>query len=90
MILKTTDNTNKTRIVVMDGWPDLEKMLPSINRKNLSILEMALLQILKETAQEVIWVDSGVAHPQMNKALLKRIKSSKHANKMNTVIEAMM
>ena len=68
MILKTTDSTNKNRIVVVDGWSDLEKMLPTTYRNNLLVLEMALLQILKETAQEVIWVDSGVAHPQMNKA----------------------
>ncbi|MHA2023618.1 MAG: hypothetical protein ACTSWQ_08150, partial [Candidatus Thorarchaeota archaeon] len=67
IILKTTDNTNKNRIVVVDGWPDLEKMLPSITRKNLLVLEIVLLQILKETAQEVIWVDSGVDHRLMNK-----------------------
>ncbi|MHA2176767.1 MAG: hypothetical protein ACXAAK_00310, partial [Candidatus Thorarchaeota archaeon] len=54
------------KIVVVDGWADLEKMLPTINRKNLLVLESALLQILKETAQEVVWVDDGVEHTQMN------------------------
>ncbi|TET09223.1 MAG: hypothetical protein E3J86_08810, partial [Candidatus Thorarchaeota archaeon] len=67
MILKTTDIDTENRIVVVDGWPDLEKMLPNTNRKNLSVLEITLLQILKETAQEVIWVDNGVNHPQVSK-----------------------
>ncbi len=66
-ILDVTGSDTKKKIVVVDGWSELEKMLPTTNRKNLSILEMALLQVLKETAQEVIWVDDGVNHPQMNK-----------------------
>ncbi|MHA1495892.1 MAG: hypothetical protein ACTSRQ_17995, partial [Candidatus Thorarchaeota archaeon] len=55
------------KIIVMDGWSDLEKMLPTTNRNNLSILESVLLQILKETAQEVIWVGEGAEHPKINK-----------------------
>jgi len=66
-IIQSTSSNTTNRVVVVDGWSDLDKMLPITNRKNLSVLEITLLQILKETAQEVIWIDSGVDHPLMNK-----------------------
>ncbi|MHA1949754.1 MAG: hypothetical protein ACW99G_13485 [Candidatus Thorarchaeota archaeon] len=66
-ILNGIDVDAKNRIVVVDGWADLRKMLPTTNRKNLSVLENVLLQVLSESAQEVIWVDDGVEHALMNK-----------------------
>jgi hypothetical protein len=56
------------RIVVVDGWSDLEKIVPTNRRNNLQVLELSLLQVMKEMAHEVIWVDDGVNHPQMNEA----------------------
>lgn len=55
------------RIIIVDGWPDLESMVPVGRRNSLQILELSLLQILKDFASELIWVDSGVNHPEMNK-----------------------
>ena len=65
-ILRSTDSVSTKRIVVVDGWNDFEKMIPSTYRKNLTIFESALLQILKETSNEIIWVDGGIDHPKMS------------------------
>ncbi|RDE15579.1 MAG: hypothetical protein C4K48_03705 [Candidatus Thorarchaeota archaeon] len=54
------------RLIVVDGWSDLESMVPAHRRNSLRVLELSLLQVLKELASEVIWVDSGVNHPELN------------------------
>ncbi|MFW9845963.1 MAG: hypothetical protein ACFFD6_04395 [Candidatus Thorarchaeota archaeon] len=50
---------------VVDGWADLELMMPTTRRSNLEVLELSLLQILKEEAHEVIWVGNDVNHPKV-------------------------
>jgi len=57
---------SKERFIVVDGWPDLESMVPASHRNSLQVLELSLLQVLKELVSEVIWVDSGMNHPEMN------------------------
>jgi hypothetical protein len=64
-ILKDSDKDTR-KIVVVDGWSVLEKMLPTTNKKNLTALERVLLQVLEQSVREVIWVDDGADHPQVN------------------------
>jgi hypothetical protein len=68
------------RFVVIDGWPDLERMIPTNRRNNLQILEITLLQVMKELAHEVIWVDGGVGHPQMSETYQRPCVSPSYYN----------
>ncbi len=54
------------RVAIVDGWSDLETMVPRHRRSNLQVLELSLLEILKKL-DEVIWVDSGVNHAEMSR-----------------------
>ncbi|MHA2026200.1 MAG: hypothetical protein ACW98U_09895 [Candidatus Thorarchaeota archaeon] len=51
---------SENRIVVVDGWSDLESMTPANRKNNLQVLELSLLQIIKSGVNEVIWTDTGV------------------------------
>ena len=51
--------------IVVDGWSDLDLIVPATCRSNLQVLELSLLQVLKEAAHEVIWVDCEVDHPKV-------------------------
>ncbi|MFW9887801.1 MAG: hypothetical protein ACFFER_06440 [Candidatus Thorarchaeota archaeon] len=51
--------------VVVDGWSDLELIVPTTHRSNLEVLELSLLQVLKGEAHEVIWVGNEVSHPRV-------------------------
>ncbi|MHA2027304.1 MAG: hypothetical protein ACW98U_15495, partial [Candidatus Thorarchaeota archaeon] len=51
--------------IVVDGWSDLELMVPTSRRSNLQVLELSLLQLLKKFAHEVIWVDREIDHPKV-------------------------
>ena len=55
-------------IVVVDGWSDVENMVPTNRKNNLQVLELSLLQVMKEMVNEVIWIDDGINHPQMSEA----------------------
>ncbi|MHA1423918.1 MAG: hypothetical protein ACTSWA_12775 [Candidatus Thorarchaeota archaeon] len=90
-ILQDTDSGSKNKIVLVDGWSDLEKMLPATNRKNLSILENTLLQTLKETSQEVIWVGDGVYHPLMNKTYQRScVRPLYYSSPRNRIIDEIL
>jgi len=53
------------RIVIVDGWSDLDGMTSTTRRNNLKVLELSLLQTLKGQVNEVIWTDTGVELPQV-------------------------
>ncbi|MHA2027204.1 MAG: hypothetical protein ACW98U_14985 [Candidatus Thorarchaeota archaeon] len=54
--------------IVVDGWSDLELMVPATCRSNLQVLELSLLQVVKKFAHEVIWVDCEINHPKVSEA----------------------
>jgi hypothetical protein len=58
-------NRSGNHFVVVDGWSNLELMVPATCRSNLEVLELLLLQVLKKEAHEVIWVDNDVNHPKV-------------------------
>jgi hypothetical protein len=76
LFLKESGN----RIIVVDGWSDLDSMVPRSHRVNLKVLELSLLQILKELTDEVIWIDSGANHPEMSKTYQRKCLSPLHYN----------
>ncbi len=65
-ITSTLKSQSLNHIVVVDGWSDLESMIPTNCRINLAILENALLDIFKEQVNEVIWTDTGIHLPRMS------------------------
>ncbi|MFW9912679.1 MAG: hypothetical protein ACFFEU_09415 [Candidatus Thorarchaeota archaeon] len=64
-IVSSSQKQPGNHFVVVDGWSDLELMVPATCRSNLEVLELSLLQVLKEEAHEVIWVDNEVSHPKV-------------------------
>jgi hypothetical protein len=63
------------RVIVVDGWSDLEDMTPATRRINLQTLELSLLQILKGQVSEVIWTDTGVDLPQVSERYQRNCSS---------------
>ena len=64
-IVPSFQKQSGNNFVVMDGWPDLTMMVPTSCKSNLQVLELLLLQITKEKAHEVIWVDCEVDRPMV-------------------------
>jgi hypothetical protein len=69
-----------SRVVVVDGWSDLEMMAPTTSRSNLQVLELSLLQVLRERAHEVIWVDCEIDHPKVCETYQRPCVSPMHYN----------
>ncbi|MGY5855118.1 MAG: hypothetical protein RTS72_00870 [Candidatus Thorarchaeota archaeon] len=65
VITATLESQSENRIMIVDGWSDLESMTPATRRNNLQVLELSLLQIIKGQVSEVIWTDTGVDLPQV-------------------------
>ncbi len=55
------------RIVIVDGWTQLKEMVPLGRTDILRTIENQLLDTLPKDDVNVIWIDSGVPHTQMNK-----------------------
>ncbi|MFW9887707.1 MAG: hypothetical protein ACFFER_05955 [Candidatus Thorarchaeota archaeon] len=64
-IVSSSQKMLGNHFVVVDGWSDLELMVPATCRSNLEVLELSLLQVLKEEAHEVIWVGNETNHPKV-------------------------
>ena len=64
-IASSIQKISGNHFVVVDGWSDLELMVPTTCRSNLQVLELSILQVLWEGAHEVIWVDNAVNHPKV-------------------------
>ncbi|MGY5875108.1 MAG: hypothetical protein RTU30_05140 [Candidatus Thorarchaeota archaeon] len=54
------------RIIIIDGWTDLQGMLPRRHHGLLRILEQRLLNALPESKVNIIWIDEGTSHTRMN------------------------
>ncbi|MFW9812344.1 MAG: hypothetical protein ACFFF9_07780 [Candidatus Thorarchaeota archaeon] len=65
-ITAALESESENQITVVDGWSDLENMTPATHRNNLQVLELSLLQIVKDLMNEVIWTDTGVDLPQVS------------------------
>jgi hypothetical protein len=59
-------------IIIVDGWSDLSKMVPTHRRHLLRVLEVALLDTVPETKTNVIWTANGVPHSMMNHLYQRR------------------
>jgi hypothetical protein len=69
------ESQSKNRIMVVDGWSDLESMTTATRRNNLQVLELSLLQIIKDHVNEVIWIDAGVDLPQVCEVYQRKCSS---------------
>ncbi len=51
--------TEGEKIIVVDGWDELRKMIPTHSRHLLRTLEVQLLDTLPSTDTNIIWIDTG-------------------------------
>ncbi|MHA2377788.1 MAG: hypothetical protein ACXADS_00765 [Candidatus Thorarchaeota archaeon] len=59
-------------IVIVDGWSELIRFVPSRRKHLLKVLECALLDSLPKSDTNIIWTDSGVPHSKMNPLYQRR------------------
>lgn len=52
--------------VIIDGWEECSRLIPSSRQHLLQILEDALLMHLPSSGSNVIWIDAGAYHSRMN------------------------
>ena len=65
--LHSTETIASERVVIVDGWAELKEIVPPRLTDILRTIETQLLETLPRKNVNVIWVDSGVPHTQMNK-----------------------
>ncbi len=54
------------RVIIVDGWADLNQMTPTSQKERLLALECSILDTLPDNNVNIIWVDSGVKATRMN------------------------
>ncbi len=65
--LTTIPGPDKTEhVIIIDGWADLNRMTPTLQKERLLALEYAILDTLPDRNVNIIWVDSGVKGTRMN------------------------
>ncbi|NHI83739.1 MAG: hypothetical protein EAX81_05510 [Candidatus Thorarchaeota archaeon] len=65
-IAATIPAENGEQIIILDGWTDLQDMIPRHQQHLLRILERKLLHALPQSNVNIIWIDDGVPHTKMN------------------------
>ncbi|MGM0685352.1 MAG: hypothetical protein ACQET3_00060 [Promethearchaeati archaeon] len=65
-------SAKETQLVVLDGWANLRDMSPRRCTNTLDALEYALVECLKGTADEVVWLDRPVPSAKTSAMYQKR------------------
>ncbi|MDF1539156.1 MAG: hypothetical protein P1Q69_09650 [Candidatus Thorarchaeota archaeon] len=59
-------DSEKERIIILDGWTGFKAMLPGHYQPLCRVLEQQLLNTLPSTKTDLIWIDEGTTHTKMN------------------------
>jgi hypothetical protein len=65
-IVATIPAESGERIIILDGWKELQGMFPEYQQDLIRVLEQNLLDALPQSDVNIIWIDDGVLHTKMN------------------------